>query len=92
MQNNFASIRGFEKSSLLNSKPDLIPLKEVGSLLSREINVKYASEKQFLNGLASNDPLMAEVVASHVTLKGIDNMCGVLWRKYARREILAVVP
>ena len=67
-----------------NSKPDLIPLREVGSLLSREINVKYMSEKQFLNGLVSNDPLIAEVVANHITLKGIDNMCEILWRNYAK--------
>ncbi len=63
-----------------DSKPDLGPLREVGSLLSREINVKYASEKQFLNGLASNDPLIAEVVADHITLKGIDNLCNLLWQ------------
>lgn len=74
-------------------KPDLSALKEVGSLLSREINVKYASEKQFSNGLVSNDPLIAEVVANHITLKGIDNICGMLWRNYAKRpEILTVVP
>ncbi len=74
-------------------KPDLGPLREVGSLLRREINVKSASEKQFLNGLASNDPLMVEVVADHITLKGIDNICDLLWRNYAKRQgILTVVP
>lgn len=76
-----------------DSKPDLSPLREVGNLLSREINVKYTSEKQFLNGLANNDPLIAEVIASHITLKGIDNLCKMLWRNYAKRpEILTVVP
>lgn len=76
-----------------DSKPDLGSLMEVGSLLSREINVKHASENQFLNGLASNDPLTAEVVANHITLKGIDNMCDVLWRNYAKQpETLRVVP
>jgi predicted nucleotidyltransferase len=68
-----------------DKKPDLGAFREVGSLLGREVNVKYVSEEQFSNGLVSKDPLIWEVVANHIILKGIDNICGMLWRYYARR-------
>jgi predicted nucleotidyltransferase len=67
-----------------DSKPDLSVFKEMGSLLSREISIKYVSEKQFSDGLTNNDPLIAEVVDNHIILKGIDNLCNVLWRYYAK--------
>jgi len=67
-----------------DSKPDLSVFKEMGSLLSREISIKYVSEKQFSDGLTNNDPLIMEVVANHIILKGIDNLCNMLWRYYAK--------
>ena len=67
-----------------DSKPDLSVFKEMGSLLSREISIKYVSEKQFSDGLTNNDPLIAEVVDNHIILKGIDNLCNMLWRYYAK--------
>jgi len=65
-------------------KPNLSVFKEMGSLLSREISIKSMSEKQFRNGLISNDPLVQEVVADHIILKGIDNVCNMLWKYYAK--------
>ncbi len=67
-----------------DSKPDLSVFKEIGNLLSREINIKYVSEKQFSNGLENNDPLIMEAVANHIILKGIDSLCNMLWRYYAK--------
>jgi predicted nucleotidyltransferase len=67
-----------------DSKPDLSVFKEIGNLLSREINIKYVSEKQFSNGLENNDPLIMEAVANHIVLKGIDSLCNMLWRHYAK--------
>lgn len=65
-------------------KTNLSSFKEVGSLLNREISVKCMSEEQFSNGLVINDPLIAEVVADHIILKGIDNVCNMLWGYYAK--------
>jgi predicted nucleotidyltransferase len=67
-----------------DKKPDLSVFKEVGSLLSREISIKCMSEEQFSNGLVNNDPLILEVAANHIILKGIDNVCNMLWRYYAK--------
>jgi predicted XRE-type DNA-binding protein len=78
--------------TLGDRQPDLKALKETGSLLNREVSVKYMSEKQFSSGLDNRDPLVAEVVANHITLKGIDNICNMLWRNYAKQqEIPAMV-
>ncbi len=57
---------------------------EIGNLLNREINVKCIAEEQFVDGLITNDPLIAEVVANHIVLKGIDNICSILWDYYTR--------
>ena len=67
-----------------DKKPDLRAFKEVGSLLSRQISIKFMTEQQFSNGLILNDPLIMEVVANHIILKGIDNLCNMLWRYYAK--------
>jgi predicted nucleotidyltransferase len=67
-----------------NEKSDLTILKEVGNLLSREVNVKLMSEEQFTNGLVVKDPLVQEIAANHIILKGIDNYCNMLWSYYAK--------
>jgi predicted nucleotidyltransferase len=67
-----------------DKKPNLSVFKEVGSLLSREISIKCMSEEQFSNGLANKDPLTLEVAVNHIILKGIDNVCNMLWRYYAK--------
>jgi predicted nucleotidyltransferase len=67
-----------------NEKSDLTILKELGKLLSREVNVKLMSEEQFTNGLVIKDPLVQEIAANHIILKGIDNYCNILWRYYAK--------
>ncbi len=67
-----------------NEKSDLTILKELGNLLSREVNVKLMSEEQFTNGLVIKDPLVKEIAANHIILKGIDNYCNMLWRYYAK--------
>jgi predicted nucleotidyltransferase len=78
---------------IADKRPDLGAFKEVGSLLGREVNVKSMSERQFINGLLSSDPLVWEVADNHVILKGIDNICGMMWRYHARRpETPVLVP
>ncbi len=67
-----------------DKKPDLSVFKEVGSLLSREISIKCMSEEQFSNGLANKDPLTLEVAVNHIILKGLDNLCNMLWKYYAK--------
>jgi predicted nucleotidyltransferase len=68
-----------------DKKPDLDAVREAGRLIGREIGVKSTTEEKFLEGLMNGDPLIREVVANHVTLKGIDAICAVMWCYYARR-------
>ena len=65
-------------------KPDADVIRETGSLIDREVNIKSTDMKQFLNGLMDNDPLMMEVVSNHIVLKGIDDFCEIMWRYNAR--------
>jgi hypothetical protein len=41
------------------------------------------TKTQFVQGLEKNDPLVREVTADHILLKGIDDFCEILWRYYA---------
>jgi predicted nucleotidyltransferase len=68
-----------------DKKSNLDAVRETGRLIGREIGVKSTTEEKFLEGLMNGDPLIREVVASHVILKGIDTICNVMWRYYARR-------
>jgi predicted nucleotidyltransferase len=68
-----------------DKKPDLDAVREAGRLIGREIGVKSTTEEEFLEGLMNGDPLIQEVVANHVVLKGIDTICNVMWCYYARR-------
>lgn len=70
---------------IAETKPDDRALREVGSLIDRKISVKFATLEQFSKGLMNGDPLTREVIANHVILKGIDNICDVMWRYYAKR-------
>ncbi|MCL4429719.1 MAG: nucleotidyltransferase domain-containing protein [Chloroflexi bacterium] len=69
---------------IIETKTDSSAFREISMFLNREINIKFMSEKQFSNGLVSNDPLIAEIVTSHIILKGIDNVCNILWEHYAK--------
>jgi predicted nucleotidyltransferase len=68
---------------ITHEKPDTNTIREAGKLINREINVKFTTEEQFQKGLTNNDPLIKEIVANHITLKGIDNICNIIWRYYA---------
>ena len=59
---------------------------ETGSPLSGRLSVKTMSRARFVRGLDENDPLVREVVSDHVVLKGLDEMCDILWRYYAHRQ------
>jgi predicted nucleotidyltransferase len=56
---------------------------EIEMLIGREISAKTMTTKQFIEGLQRGAPLVWEVVADHIVLKGIDTFCDVLWRHYA---------
>jgi uncharacterized protein len=70
---------------ITNKKPDIDTIKEAGKLINKEINIKQTTEQQFQEGLQNNDPLINEIIANHILLKGIDNICDTLWRHHARR-------
>ena len=66
-------------------KADAEAVSEVGRLMGREINMKSTGKKQFLNGLMENDPLIKEVVSSHIVIKGIDQLVEIMWLYHGER-------
>jgi len=60
-------------------------VREIGDMVGREISVKFGSKEQFLRGIQESDPLVREVVSSHIVLRGVDDFCDLMWRYYARR-------
>jgi DNA-binding Lrp family transcriptional regulator len=70
---------------LADKKPNRSAFQAAGELINREVSVKFATEEQVLKGLSEGDPLMREIMANHVILKGIDSVCNIMWRYYARR-------
>lgn len=58
---------------------------DASDLVGRKISIKSASKEDFLRGLQENDPLVREVVSSHVLLRGVDDFCNIMWRYYARQ-------
>jgi len=70
---------------ITDKKPDTNAIKEAGKLINREINVKTTTEEQFSKGLMNSDPLIKEVIANHIILKGIDNTCNIMWQYYAKQ-------
>jgi len=66
-------------------KADVEAVSEVGRLMGREINMKSTGKKQFLNGLMENDPLIKEVVSSHIVIKGIDQLVEIMWLYHGER-------
>ncbi|MFZ7136923.1 MAG: nucleotidyltransferase domain-containing protein [archaeon] len=65
-------------------KPDLDAIQETGQLMDREINIKVTTKEKFLKGLQNNDPLILEIAANHIILKGIDIICNAMWLYYAK--------
>ncbi|MEA3343099.1 MAG: nucleotidyltransferase domain-containing protein [archaeon] len=57
---------------------------EVSMIIGRKISIKSSGKKQFLDGLKNADPLICEVALGHVTLKGVDDFCDIMWDYYAR--------
>jgi predicted nucleotidyltransferase len=60
-------------------------VRDVGDRIGREISVKHGTKRQFLKGLEEGDPLVREVVSSHVLLRGVDDFCNLMWRYHARQ-------
>ena len=69
---------------ITNKKFDKSAIDEVGAIIGRKISIKSSTKKQFLDGLKNSDPLISEVALNHITLKGIDDFCGILWDFFAR--------
>lgn len=66
-------------------KPNSNAMLEAGELVGRVISVKSSSKERFMRGLEDKDPLISEVVSSHVILKGVDGLCDIIWRYHARQ-------
>jgi predicted nucleotidyltransferase len=68
---------------ITDKKIDRKTINTISSLVNRDINIKSATEEQFLNGLRQKDPLIGEVIVDHIVLKGADKICDILWQYYA---------
>lgn len=66
-------------------KPDSDAIQETAQLMGREINIKVTTKEKFLEGLQNNDPLILEIAANHIIIKGIDTICNAMWLYYAKR-------
>lgn len=65
--------------------PDSDAIQETAQLMGREINIKATTKEKFLEGLQNNDPLILEVAANRIIIKGIDTICNAMWLYYAKR-------
>lgn len=68
---------------ITDKKIDKSAVEEASAIISRKISIKSSTKKQFLDGLKNADPLIKEVAASHIALKGIDDFCDILWDFFA---------
>lgn len=66
-----------------DKKPNRAVAEEAGDVVGRRVSVKFATQKQFVNGLLKKDPLISEVASNHIILKGVDDFTGTMWRYYA---------
>ncbi len=69
--------------ALTSRKVDRRPIEEAAGLANRKVSLKSMTRRQFIQGLEKSDPLVREVTADHILLKGIDDFCEILWRYYA---------
>lgn len=69
---------------VIADKFDKSAIEDVSDIISRKISVKSSGRKQFLDGLKNADPLISEVASAHVTLKGMDDFCDIMWDFFAR--------
>ena len=65
-------------------KPDKSLALKAGDLVGRNVSIKYAGALQFLSGLGSRDPLIAEVILDHIVLKRADKLCDIMWQHETR--------
>ncbi|MGI0046882.1 MAG: nucleotidyltransferase domain-containing protein [Nitrosotalea sp.] len=68
---------------ITEKKIDKNAILKASDLVNRDINVKASNRAQFLAGLQDKDPLVNEVVANHIILRGIDEFCDIMWRYHA---------
>ncbi len=54
-------------------------------VIGQEINLKSSNRQQFLEGLRTNDPLIAEVISNHIILKGADEFSDMMWHHHGSR-------
>jgi predicted nucleotidyltransferase len=57
-----------------------------GDLIGKDLAIKASTRNQFERGMSRRDPLVSEVVSSHVVLKGVDEFCDIMWRYYLERH------
>jgi DNA-binding MarR family transcriptional regulator len=61
-------------------------VRNIGTALGREINVKSMTPRQFMSGLRQASPFERQVVANHIVLQNIDRFCDLLWRFFTTWE------
>jgi len=69
---------------ITENKPNRLVAAEAGDLVGRTVSVKSTNRKQFMKGLEERDPLINEIISNHITLKGVDELCEVMWKYCAR--------
>ena len=68
-----------------DQKVDTIAAIKAGKLIGRDLSIKVTAKQEFQQGLTDGDPLIREVVANHIILKGIGTIVDSMWRYYEKR-------
>lgn len=64
-------------------RPDAGVVRRLSLTTGVEFDVKHETEARFAEMLRRDSPLAGEILASHITLKGADELCRAAWKKYA---------
>lgn len=63
----------------------VMEIEKIGNIYGKKISIKTSTIKNFTQGLVTGDPLIREVIKTHVILQNPDLFVNLLWRNYSGR-------
>ena len=68
------------------SDKEIQDIRNIGKVYGKAINVKKSTLRNFESGLRKKDPLIIEIVKSHIILQNPEQFVNALWRFYDERR------
>ena len=65
-------------------RPDAGAVKRLSLTTGVRFDVKHETPGRFAGMLRRDSPLAGEILASHIALKGADDLCRLAWKRYAK--------